>query len=108
MLVMASDHKVGPGAFRYGIEVGINGRLKRDRIPFEQRETQRQMHARLAVSIEMADPISLALHLAAEKSFLILVKYFPDVFDAVHGFRSVISKYRVVLLRRWCFFVGLR
>ncbi len=70
MLVMAADHKVGPGAFRDGIEVGVDRRLNRHRIPFgiEQREVQRQVQTQLAVSIEMADPISLTLHLTAEKS----------------------------------------
>ena len=57
------------------------------------------MQARLAVSIEVADSVSLALHLTAEKSPLILVQNFPDVFDAVHSFRPVVREYGRVGLR---------
>jgi hypothetical protein len=72
---MAADHEVRPSTVRKSIEVGVDRSLKRDRAPFriEQREVQRQVQARLAVSVEMADPIDLALHLTAEKFSVVLV-----------------------------------
>src|SRR5215211_5837548 len=54
----------------------------------------------------MADPVCLVLHLTTENSSLILVQNFPDVFDALHGLRPIISKYRDIDLGRWRFVVG--
>src|SRR4051812_38028883 len=107
MLVMTTDHKIGPGTFWDGIEVSVDRRLKRDRVPFgvEQREVQWQVQARLAVTVEMADPISLALHLPAKKPSIILVQNLSDVFDAVHGFRPVVREHGHVGLRRRRFVV---
>ncbi|WFU57708.1 hypothetical protein QA639_09430 [Bradyrhizobium pachyrhizi] len=89
---MTADHEGRPGTLLKRIEIGIDRSLKRDRAPFrvKQCEVQWQVQARLAVSVEMADPIRLPCNSSRNA---------PDVFDAVHRFRPVVRKHEPAGLR---------
>src|SRR4051812_21592293 len=94
MLVMTTDHKIGPGTFWDGIEVSVDRRLERDRVPFgvEQREVQWQVQAGFAVAEEITSPVSLALHPPTKKPSIILLKNLSDILDAILCFRPVVRK----------------
>src|SRR5215210_3201418 len=68
VLVVAADDPVGPRPLGDRIQVRIDGRLKRMRIPgaVQKRKVERQMHSRMVAAVEMTDTVRLALNFAAQ------------------------------------------
>lgn len=64
---MSTDYPDGPPAFRRSVEIGLDRGLQRKRVPgtVEQCEIERQMQSWPFGAVKVADPVGLALNLAA-------------------------------------------
>src|ERR1700716_2025146 len=65
------------------------------------------MQARAFLSIEVSDPINLALNFAAENAIVEFVYYLSNLLDVIHRLRAVVRKHALQSLRWGLCFVRL-
>ena len=93
VFVMSADHPVGPRLIGDRVQISVDGRLQRKRVPgaVQQREVQWQMHSRAVVaSVEMTDAVRLALNFATQHTTFEFVDDMPKFFDVALRFRTII------------------
>jgi hypothetical protein len=66
------------------------------------------METGLGVSVEVADPIGLALHFAGKNSVTKFINNLPQLLEKRHRLTAVVRKDSFQTLRRWCVITRVR